>query len=187
VKRRTGSIFRSPGGTSLALASPRGQDAVFGGNPGISGRFGDFPACIGVPARGNFDRRNAQMEVRRRTFPQPEQEKPGGFSTMAKAAAKPPTKTEVFSTIAETTGLTKRDVSNVFDALADQIKKAVGSRGPKTFTIHGIAKIVVQHKPATKERQGINPFTGEPTTFKAKPARNVVKIRPLKKLKDMVS
>ena len=106
---------------------------------------------------------------------------------MAKAAAKPPTKTEVFSTIAESTGLSKRDVSNVFDALADQIKKAVGSRGPKTFTIHGIAKIVVQHKPATKERQGTNPFTGEPTTFKAKPARNVVKIRPLKKLKDMVT
>ena len=77
--------------------------------------------------------------------------------------------------------------SNVFDALTDQIKKAVGSRGPKTFTIHGIAKIVVQHKPATKERQGTNPFTGEPTTFKAKPARNVVKIRPLKKFKDMVS
>lgn len=106
---------------------------------------------------------------------------------MAKAAAKPPTKTEVFSTIAEQTGLSKRDVSNVFDALGDQIKKAVSSRGPKTFTIHGICKIVVQHKPATKERQGINPFTGEPTTFKAKPARNVVKVRPLKKLKDMAS
>jgi nucleoid DNA-binding protein len=106
---------------------------------------------------------------------------------MAKAAAKPPTKTEVFSTIAEATGLSKRDVSNVFDALGDQIKKAVGNRGPKTFTIHGICKIVVQHKPATKERQGTNPFTGEPTTFKAKPARNVVKIRPLKKLKDMAS
>jgi nucleoid DNA-binding protein len=119
-------------------------------------------------------------------FIAPEQKKPGGVRKMAKAAAKPPTKTEVFSTIAEATGLTKRDVSNVFDALADQIKKAVGSRGPKTFTIHGIAKIVVQHKPATKERQGTNPFTGEPTTFKAKPARNVVKIRPLKKLKDMV-
>ena len=106
---------------------------------------------------------------------------------MAKATAKPPTKTEVFSSIAEATGLSKRDVSNVFDALGDQIKRALGGRGPKTFTIHGVCKIVVQHKPATKERQGINPFTGEPTTFKAKPARNVVKIRPLKKLKDMVA
>jgi nucleoid DNA-binding protein len=106
---------------------------------------------------------------------------------MAKTAAKPPTKTEVFSNIADTTGLSKRDVSNVFDALNDQIKKALSRGGSKTFTIHGLCKIVVQHKPATKERQGTNPFTGEPTTFKAKPARNVVKIRPLKKLKDMVS
>ena len=106
---------------------------------------------------------------------------------MAKAAPKPPTKTEVFSNIAEQTGVSKRDVSQVFDALNDQIKKALTGRGPKTFTIHGLCKIVVQHKPATKEREGINPFTGEKTTFKAKPARNVVKIRPLKKLKDMVS
>ena len=106
---------------------------------------------------------------------------------MAKAAPKPPTKTEVYSSIADATGLSKRDVNAVFDALNDQIKKALGGRGPKTFTIHGLCKIVVQHKPATKERQGTNPFTGEPTVFKAKPARNVVKIRPLKKLKDMVS
>jgi nucleoid DNA-binding protein len=106
---------------------------------------------------------------------------------MAKAAPKPPTKTEVFSSIAETTGVSKRDVSAVFDALNDQIKKALTGRGPKSFTIHGLCKIVVQHKPATKEREGTNPFTGEMTTFKAKPARNVVKIRPLKKLKDMVS
>ena len=106
---------------------------------------------------------------------------------MAKATIKPPTKTEVYASIAEATGLSKRDISNVFDALADQIKKAVGNRGPKTFTIPGICKIVIQHKPATKERQGTNPFTGEPTTFKAKPARNAVKVRPLKKLKDMVS
>ena len=108
---------------------------------------------------------------------------------MAKATTiKPPTKTEVFSNIAEATGLTKRDVSNVFDALNDQIKKALAGRGSsRTFTIHGLAKIVVQHKPATKERQGMNHFTGQPTTFKAKPARNVVKVRPLKKLKDMVS
>ena len=106
---------------------------------------------------------------------------------MAKATPKPPTKTEVFSSIAESTGLAKRDVSAVFDALNDQIKKALTGRGPKTFTIHGLCKIVVQHKPATKERQGTNPFTGEPTTFKAKPARNVVKVRPLKKLKVLVS
>ena len=55
------------------------------------------------------------------------------------------------------------------------------------FTIPGLCKISVQHKPAVPERQGINPFTKEETTFKAKPARNVVKVRPLKNLKDMTS
>ena len=107
---------------------------------------------------------------------------------MAKATTKkPPTKSEVFASIAETADLSKKQVSAVFDALADEIRKSLNKNGPKAFTIPGLCKIVVQHKPATKERQGVNPFTGEPTTFKAKPARNVVKVRPLKKLKDMVA
>ena len=81
-----------------------------------------------------------------------------------------------------------RDVAAVFDGLDNEIKKALSRRGlSRSFTIFGIGKIVVQHRPATKERMGINPFTGEATTFKAKPNRNIVKIRPLKKLKDMVS
>jgi len=106
---------------------------------------------------------------------------------MAKAPAKkPPTKTEIYSNIAESTGLSKKDVGAVFDALNDEIAKAVGKKGPQTFTLPGLCKIVVQHKPATPAREGVNPFTGEQTMFKAKPARNVVKVRPLKKLKDMV-
>lgn len=105
---------------------------------------------------------------------------------MAKTAGKPPTKTEIFSRIAESTELSKKDVAAVFDALQEEIRKALGRGGPKAFTIHGLCKITVQHKPATKEREGVNPFTGEPTIFKAKPARNVVKVRPLKNLKDMV-
>jgi nucleoid DNA-binding protein len=106
---------------------------------------------------------------------------------MAKAAAqKPPTKTEVFTNIADATGLSKKDVGAVLESLNDEIAKSLGENGPGTFTIHGLCKIVVQRKPATPDREGINPFTGEKTTFKAKPARNVVKVRPLKKLKDMV-
>ena len=105
---------------------------------------------------------------------------------MAKAAPKPPTKTEIFANIADATGLTKKQVSEVFDALSDEIEKSLGKRGPKMFTIPGLCKIVVQQKPAVPEREGINPFTKEPTIFKAKPAMNVVKVRPLKKLKDMV-
>jgi nucleoid DNA-binding protein len=60
-------------------------------------------------------------------------------------------------------------------------KGAVGQ-----FSLPGLMKIEVRRKPATKARKGINPFTGQETVFKARPARNVVKIRPLKKVKDMV-
>lgn len=106
---------------------------------------------------------------------------------MAKAAAiKPPTKTEIYSNIAESTGLSKKDVGAVFDALNDEIAKALSKKGAGTFTLPGLCKIVVQNKPAVPAREGVNPFTGETTMFKAKPARNVVKVRPLKKLKDMV-
>ena len=54
------------------------------------------------------------------------------------------------------------------------------------FNVVGLLKLKVVRKPATKERPGTNPFTGEATIFKAKPARNVVKALPLKALKDMV-
>jgi nucleoid DNA-binding protein len=107
---------------------------------------------------------------------------------MAKATAKkPPTKTEIVGNIAEATDLTKKQVGAVFEALATEIKKTIAKKGgPGQFSIPGLCKIAVQRKPATKERKGTNPFTGEPTVFKAKPARNVIKIRALKNLKDMV-
>jgi nucleoid DNA-binding protein len=103
-----------------------------------------------------------------------------------KAPAKPMTKSEIISGIVDATGLTKKDVGSVFEAMADQIKKSLGKKGPGAYTVPGLMKLVVQRKPATKARKGINPFTREETVFKAKPACNVVKIRPLKNLKDMV-
>ncbi len=101
-------------------------------------------------------------------------------------AKKAPTKTEILNAIADETGLARKEVASVLDSLSNQIAKALAKRGPGQFSIPGLCKIVRQHKPATKERAGTNPFTGEPTIFKAKPASNVVKIRPLKNLKDMV-
>jgi len=83
-------------------------------------------------------------------------------------------------------GLTKKQVSSVFEAMAGQIQRSLSSRGPGAYTVPGLMKLIVLRKPATKAHKGINPFTGEETMFKAKPARNVVKIRPLKNLKDMV-
>jgi nucleoid DNA-binding protein len=103
-----------------------------------------------------------------------------------KTPVKPMTKSEVVDGIANATGLTKKDVNSVFEAMAAQIKKSLGQGGPGSYTVPGLMKLIVQRKPATEARKGINPFTGEETVFKAKPARNVVKIRPLKNLKDMV-
>ena len=106
--------------------------------------------------------------------------------TAVKTPVKPMSKGEIVSGIAEATGLTKKQVSSVFETMASQIKKSLGRSGPGAYIVPGLMKLVVVRKPATKARKGINPFTGEETMFKAKPARNVVKIRPLKSLKDMV-
>ena len=107
--------------------------------------------------------------------------------TAGTTAKKAPTKSEIFRHIAEDTGLTRKDVAAVFDSMSGLIKKNLAGRGgPGTFTVPGLMKLRVVKKPATKARKGINPFTGEETVFKAKPASKVVKIAALKGLKDMV-
>jgi nucleoid DNA-binding protein len=105
---------------------------------------------------------------------------------VAKAVKKPTTKAETFTFIAEKTGLTKKDVSAVFESLNTLIRRDIRRTGPGMCTLPGLMKIKVVRKPATKSRKGVNPFTGEAMVFKAKPARNVVKVLPLKGLKDMV-
>ena len=102
-----------------------------------------------------------------------------------KTITEPMNKTQIVNQISDTTGLTKKDVNAVFDELADIMEGHLKKRGAGQFTLPGLMKIVTQKKPATKARKGINPFTGEETTFAAKPARTMVKVRPLKKLKDM--
>lgn len=103
------------------------------------------------------------------------------------SVSEPFTKSQILNYIADTSGLKKKDVTNVMTALADLMELHLGSkRGPGEFVVPGLMKCRVVRKPATKARKGINPFTGEEQMFQAKPARNVVKIRPLKKLKDMV-
>lgn len=99
---------------------------------------------------------------------------------------KPRTKSQIFSDIAESTQLSRKQVAGVFDAMGGLIKKDLGNRGPGIFTVPGLMKIKRIHKPATKAREGVNPFTGQPMMFKAKPARSVVKVLPLKGLKAMV-
>ena len=96
------------------------------------------------------------------------------------------TKNEIFTELAASTGLARKEVASVFDEMRDLIKKDISKRGPGIFTIPGLLKLQVVRKAATKKRKGINPFTGEEAIFKAKPARNVVKARPLKGLKELV-
>ena len=101
-------------------------------------------------------------------------------------AIKARNKSQVYGELAERLDLSKKQIGGIFDELSGMIKKDLGKRGPGTFTVPGLMKIKVVRKPATKARRGINPFTKEEMMFKAKPARNVVKVLALKGLKDMV-
>ena len=95
------------------------------------------------------------------------------------------TKSAIINEVVGKTDLTKKQVASVFEELGIIIERHIKKRSTGQFTLPGLLKIEVKRKPKTKARKGINPFTGEPMTIKAKPARNVVKVRPLKGLKEM--
>lgn len=96
------------------------------------------------------------------------------------------TKSQVYTAIADNTGLARKQVVSVFDALGALLAADLSKRGPGVMQVPGLMKVTVRRLPATKARKGINPFTKEETVFRAKPARNVVKVRPLAALKRMV-
>lgn len=100
--------------------------------------------------------------------------------------AKAATKSTIYQELAGKTGLTRKQIGSVFDELSAYIKQELGKKGPGIFNLVGLLKIKRVEKPATKERMGKNPATGEPMMFKAKPKRIVVKALPLKALKDFV-
>ena len=96
-----------------------------------------------------------------------------------------PTKSEILNQLAKETDLSRKQVSAMFDSLGGVIKKSLRSNG--LFTLPGLLKLKVVKKPATKAREGVNPFTGEKMVFKAKPASKKVRVMPLKSLKAMVN
>ena len=100
---------------------------------------------------------------------------------------KPMSKSDLITKLAEESGdkVSRKDVKGVLESLANVGYKELKKTG--TFLVPGFAKFVVIKKPATKARKGINPFTKEPTVFKAKPARKVVRARPVKAAKDAVA
>ena len=114
--------------------------------------------------------------------------KPAAVERKVTAAKEPMTKSAIIRTISENVELKKAEVTAVFEELAHLIECHVGPKNAAGhFTLPGVLKIQRILKPAKKARKGINPFTGEETMFKAKPAHSVVKVRALKKLKDMVA
>lgn len=95
-------------------------------------------------------------------------------------------KTQILDQIAASTELSRKQVSSVIDSLTDVIEAHVKKNAVGEFVLPGLLKISTVRKPAVKAHKGINPFTKEEVMFKAKPASTAVKVRPLKKLKDMV-
>ncbi len=104
---------------------------------------------------------------------------------MATGTAKPASKSEVVKELADKTGLSRKQIGQILETLGDLIRRDL-KKGPGAFSIPGLVKLKAVKKPATKAREGRNPFTGEMQMFKAKPARTVVKAVPLKGLKDAV-
>lgn len=108
--------------------------------------------------------------------------KPVKISTASKVR----TKSEIYNAIAGHTGVHRKQVVAVFQGLEALLSADLSKKGPGVVQVPGLMKVMVKRLPATKAREGINPFTKEKTIFKAKPARNVVKVRPMRGLKKMV-
>lgn len=107
---------------------------------------------------------------------------------MAKVVKKAPTKTEILQNIANATDLTKKQVGAVLEALTEEVRKSLSSRGAGAFTLPGLLKIEKKKVPARPAQKNVrNPFTGELQDRPAKPAYNKVKVRALRSLKDMVA
>lgn len=116
-----------------------------------------------------------------------------GKSAATKMAAKkmpsvkdPMSKSGMIKAITDITSLSKKEVVSVLECLTQVIEKHVKSGGPGVFVMPGLMKISVVKKPARPARKGVNPFTGEEIMIKARPAYKAVKIKALKKLKEMV-
>ncbi len=103
----------------------------------------------------------------------------------AASSKKPLSKTEIVNSLAESTGLTKQQITQVLEDLGKLIGQSLSGEGAGTFTLPGLLKIVSRVKPATPEHMGVNPFTKEPKLIAAKPESRTVKVTALKGLKDM--
>jgi nucleoid DNA-binding protein len=96
------------------------------------------------------------------------------------------TKSQFVTTLAEKSGLNKKQATSALDTINAMVAQQLGKRGPGEVLIPGLLRLNIVNKPATRQHEGLNPFTREPMTYKAKAARKVIRVRPLKALKDAV-
>jgi nucleoid DNA-binding protein len=177
------------------------MDYTFTGNHGLSGLFhpGQRISWLRIAPEERKDKKNmATKKAATKKAPAPKKA-PAKKKVAAKKAAAAPakkaapaiktkmTKSQILASIAESTGLTKKQVGSVLDEMDSLIERSIKKRGIGEFTVPGMLKVTTVKKPARKARKGINPFTGEETMFKAKPASIAVKVRPLKKMKEFAS
>ena len=137
-------------------------------------------------AKKKTTKKAVKKAVKKKTSAKKTTTKKATATKRIRAIKEPMTRAALVSHLAEKTGLSKKEVTAVFEELKNVIEGHLKTGGARVFNLHGLLKIKVHRKPATRARKGINPFTGEEMVFKAKPARNVVKIQALKGLKDMV-
>jgi nucleoid DNA-binding protein len=104
------------------------------------------------------------------------------MATKAPAKGAAMTQSDIIAKLMET-GLTRNQVKSVFESLQVVIKSGLKSSG--SIALFRLFKVKLVHKPAQPARKGINPFTKQEQMFKARPARNVIKVLPLKALKDL--
>jgi nucleoid DNA-binding protein len=112
--------------------------------------------------------------------------KPKAASAATEKKAKSRTKAEIYGALAESTGLSKKQVASVFEQLAELIKADLGKKGPQQFTVPGLLKLYVRVKPATPAVRKPDPFTKQMRDYPAKPATRKVRARPLKALNDLI-
>lgn len=120
--------------------------------------------------------KRAVRSVRTSAATRAEQKRPAASRTAATAIREPYTKAQLLATLAENTGVEKKDVAAVLTELNSVIERHIKKRAAGQFTLPGLMKIRTTRKPATRARKGRNPLTGDEIMIKAKPAHTVVKI-----------
>lgn len=100
------------------------------------------------------------------------------------AVQKPLSKSQIIGEVSEQVGISRKQASAVLEVMYNVVHAHL--RGCGVCKLLDMFKVTVVNKPARKARKGVNPFTGEEVMFKAKPASKAIKVRPLKKLKEMV-